>query len=402
MKAFKRRIGYKGSAMNQKSAALNIAVKEVKSTRALKTFIYLPENMHRGHPRWVPPIYREEWNYFHPRKNRAFAFCDTVLALAYREGRPAGRIMGIINRRYNASRQERNARFCSLECVNNQEVAHALLHYIECWARDRGMEKLVGPMGFSDQDPEGFLIEGFEHEPTLATYYNFHYIISLLEEEGYTKEVDYVVYKIDVPAEIPEFYKRISARLSEKSGIRPIEFSRKKDIKPYVRPVFRLMNDCFKDIYGYLPLDEGEMDALGKKYLFILDPRFIKLVEKNGDVVGFIIGVPNMSEGIRRARGRIFPLGIFKILRSAKKTKQLDLLLGGIREDHRGKGLDVLLGQKMLESAQKAGFSIIDSHHEIETNRKMRAEMERLGGTVYKRFRIYKKRVAGPEPRGKK
>jgi predicted GNAT family acetyltransferase len=286
--------------------------------------------------------------------------------------------------------------------VNNQEVAHALLEYIESWARDREMEKLVGPLGFSDQDPEGFLIEGFEHEPTLATYYNFHYIISLLEKEGYTKEVDYVVYKIDVPAEIPGFYQKISARLSKTNGLRAIEFSRKKDIKPYVRPVFRLMNDCFKDIYGYLPLDEREMDALGKKYLVLLDPRFIKLVEKNGDVVGFIIGVPNMSEGIRRARGRIFPLGILKILRSAKKAKQLDLLLGGIREDHRGKGLDVLLGQKMLESAQKAGFSIIDSHHELETNRKMRAEMERLGGTVYKRFRIYKKRVAGHEPRGEK
>jgi GNAT superfamily N-acetyltransferase len=400
--ALKKKLGCEEGNRNQMGAASEVAVKEVKSKRMLKAFIHLPENMHRGHPRWVPPIYREEWGYFHPRKNRDFAFCDTVLALAYQEGRPAGRIMGIINRRYNTFRQERNARFCSFECVDNQEVAHALLEHIECWARERGMEKLVGPMGFSDQDPEGFLIEGFEHEPTLATYYNFEHITSLLEKEGYTKEVDYVVYRIELPAEIPEFYKRISARLSKKSGITVIEFFRKKDIKPYVHPVFRLMNDCFKDIYGYLPLDEREMDELGKKYLFIMDPRFIKLVERNGDIIGFIIGMPNISEGIRKAKGRILPFGIVKILRSAKKTKQLDLLLGGIRKDHRGMGLDVLLGQKMLESAQKAGLSTIDSHHELETNVKMRSEMERLGGRVYKRFRIYKKMIRGAEQKGEK
>lgn len=372
---------------------MEVILKEVFAKKDLREFIDLPTKIHWQHPRWVPPIYNEEWRYFNPKKNRAFAFCDTILMLALRIGEVVGRIMGIINHRYNNHCKEKNARFAYLEGIDDQDVVHALLEHVENWARERGMDKMVGPMGFSDQDPEGFLIEGFEHEPTLATYYNFRYMIQLLENEGYTKDVDYVVYKIMVPKEIPRFYEKIFERISKKSDFMVIEFSKKKQLKPYIRPIFELMNDCFKDVYGYMPLNDQEMDDLGRRYLPIINPRFIKLVQTKGEVGAFIIGIPNMSEGIRRSKGHLFPFGIFKILHAAKKTKQLDLLLGGIKEKYRGRGFDVLLGMKMIEEAQKAGFLVIDSHHELESNLKMRAEMERLGGQVYKRFRIFKKKL---------
>jgi len=372
---------------------VGVILKEVVTKKELREFIYLPTKIHSKHPRWVPPVYSEERKYFNPKKNRAFAFCNTILVLALRNGAVIGRIMGIINHRYNSHRKEKNARFVYLESIDEQDVVHALLEHVENWARERGMEKMIGPMGFSDQDPEGFLIEGFEHEPTLATYYNFEYMIQLLDNEDYTKEVDYVVYKIIVPKEIPKFYEKIFERTSKRSDFMVVEFSKRKQLKPYIHPIFELMNDCFKDIYGYMPLNEQEMDDLGRRFLPIVDPRFIKLVETNGEVAAFIIGIPNMSEGIRRSKGRLFPFGIFKILRAAKKTKQLDLLLGGIKEKYRGRGFDVLLGLKMIENAQKARFSVIDSHHQLESNLKMRAEMERLGGQVYKRFRIYQKKL---------
>ncbi len=376
---------------------MSVEIKPVLSRRELRTFVLLPRKIHLGHENWVPPIYRDDQRFFDQRKNRAFEESAAVLALALKGKKPIGRIMGIINHRYNRYQNEKNARFGFLECPNDQEVAHALLHYVEDWARREGMDKIVGPMGFSDQDLEGYLIEGFDQPPALASYCNEEYIIRLLEAEAYEKEVDYVVYKIDLTQEIPEFYRRICQRLSRRHEYRLLEFQRKKQLRPFILPVFELMNSCFKDIYGYLPLDRKEMMTLAKRYLPLIDPRFIKIVVKDGDVVGFIIGLPNLSEGIRRARGRLFPTGIIKILRSAKKTKQLDLLLGGIREDCRDRGLDALMGCRTIEEAREAGFKYIDSHHELETNLKMRAEMERLGGQIYKRFRIYRKSLAGRE-----
>ncbi len=370
---------------------MTVEIKEVVDKKQKKQFIYLPEKIHKGHKNWLPPIYMDEHQYFDPEKNSSFSYSDTVLALAYRDGVPIGRIMGIINNRYNSIRETKQARFAYLECWNDQEVGDALLNFVEDWARDHGMKRIIGPYGFTDQDPEGFLIEGFDNHATIATYYNYEYMTDIVENHGYSKETDYVVYKIDATQEIPNFYKRIYKRVTRNGDFKVLEFKRRKEIKPYIKPVFSLMNQCFKELFGYSPLDEEEMQSLADRYLPILDPRFVKFASRDGELVGFIIGIPDMSEGIRKAKGRLFPFGILKILWAAKKTKQLDLLLGGIKEKYQGLGLDVLMGMKMLESAQAAGMEIIDSHHELEDNTKMRAEMERMGGEVYKRYRVYQK-----------
>lgn len=370
---------------------MTVEIREVSIRSQLRTFIHIPARIHRDHPRWVPPFYSEEWKFFNPKKNRGFLHSDTVLALAYRNNQAVGRIMGIINHRYNSYMGKKNGRFGFLECENDPEAAHALLSFVEQWAKDKDMHRCVGPMGFTDQDPEGFLVEGFEHEPTLSTNTNSEYIPQLLEKEGYIKEVDYVVYRVDLPDEIPEFYTRILKRVERNRDYTPIEFTKRKQLKPYIRPIFQLMNETFKDNYGYVPLEEEEMDELGKKYLPVVNPQFVKVVAKNQETVAFIIGIPNMAPGIRAAKGRLLPLGFLKILREAKRSKQLDLYLGCIKEECRGKGLDVMLGFKMISSAIEAGFEFLDSHSELETNLKVRAEMEKMGGQIYKRFRIYQK-----------
>lgn len=370
---------------------MSLILTPVTRRRDLRTFIHLPATIHRHHPKWVPPLYTDEWKYFNPRKNQAFAYCDTILLLARNNGNAVGRIMGIINHRYNESRGEKTARFAYLECYEDQHVAHQLLHSIEDWTREKGMSKLVGPLGFSDQDPEGFLVDGFDFEPTLASYYNYEYLIRFLESAGYSKEVDYVVYK--VPVQVPEFYQRIHHRIAARSHFALLEFARRKDLKSYIHPVLRLMNETFQDLYGYVPLDEVEMTALAKRYLPVLDPRFVKIVVNDRQVVAFILGIPNLNEGIRQSQGRLFPFGIFKIIHAAKRSKQLDLMLGAIKPEFRGRGLDVLLGMAMINSAKSAGFEFMDSHHELENNTKMRAEMQRAGGHVYKRFRIFRKQL---------
>lgn len=370
-----------------------LEIKEVVSDSDRKTFVFLPAKIHKGHANWVPPIWMDEKKYFDPKKNRAFSYCDTIMLLAYRDGRPVGRIMGIINRRYNEYRKEKMARFGYLETYEDKEVVHALLARIESWAQSKGMVKVVGPYSFSDQDPEGFLIKGFENRATIATYYNFEWMPRFVEEAGYSKDVDYFVYKIIIPKELPDFYKKIYDRVMKRGGFAILEFKKRRELKPWVRPILSLMNECYLagEIYGYAPLDEKEMDELARRYLPIIDPRFVKVVLKEQEPVAFIVGIPDMTAGIQKAKGRILPLGFIHILRAAKKTKQLDLLLGAIKEKYRGMGLDVLMGVKMLMSAWEAGFEIIDTHHEMEGNVRVRGEMERLGGEIYKIYRVYQK-----------
>lgn len=370
-----------------------VDIKEVQSRKDLKAFIYLPEKIHAGHANWVHPIYMDDWKYFDKTKNKAFGYCDTVMLLAHRGGPCVGRVMGVINHRYNDHRNEMTARFGYLETHEDQEAVHALLARVEDWARTKGMTRIVGPYGFSDQDPEGFLIEGFGHRPTIATYYNFEWMPKLVENEGYSKDIDYFVYKLDVPKEMPEFYKRIYERAEKKGNFEIIEFKNKKQLKPWIRPIFSLMNETYmqNNIYGYAPLDEKEMDDLAKRYLPVVNPHFIKVVAKDSEPVAFIIGLPDMSEGIQKAKGKLFPFGFMHILRAAKRTKQLDLLLGAIKDRYRGMGLDVMMGVKMIQSAQEAGYEVMDTHHEMEANVKVRAEMERMGGKIYKKFRVFQK-----------
>lgn len=370
---------------------MSLVLTPVTRRRDLRTFIHLPAAIHRHHLRWIPPLYADEWKYFSAKKNGAFSYCDTILLLARNNGNAVGRIMGIINHRYNDSRGEKTARFAYWECYEDQEVAHQLLCGVEDWAREKGVNKLVGPLGFGDQDPEGYLVEGFDFEPTLATYYNYEYLIRFLQSGGYSKEVDYVVYK--VPVQVPEFYQRIHDRIAARSQFALLEFARRKDLKPYIHPVLRLMNETFQDLYGYVPLDNKEMTSLAKRYLPVLDPRFVKIVLKDRQVVAFILGIPNLNEGIRQSKGHLLPFGIFQIIRAAKRSKQLDLLLGAIKPEYRGRGVDVLLAMAMINSAMTAGFEFMDSHHELETNIKTRTEMERAGGHVYKRFRIFRKQL---------
>lgn len=370
-------------------------VREVKTRGELKAFICLPEELHKSDRNWVPPIYMDEWKYFNPKKNKAFGYCPAILLLAYRGGQVVGRAMGIINTRFNEHRKEQLARFSYLETIEDQEVVHALLSRVEEWARSLGMTRIVGPYGFSDQDPEGFLIEGFEHRATIATYYNFDWMPGMVEKEGYTKDIDYYVYKLDVPQEFPEFFKKIFERGEKRGNFTVLEFRKRKELKPWIRPILALMNECYtgSNIYGFAPLEEKEMDDLAKRYMPVLNPRFIKVVTKDGEPASFVIGMPDMTAGIQKAKGRLLPFGFIHILRAAKKTKQLDLLLGAVKEKYRGMGLDVLMGFKILTSAREAGFEYLDSHHEMESNVKVRAEMERMGGKVYKRFRVLQKKL---------
>ncbi len=373
---------------------MSLEIVEVKNRKQLKDFIYLPEKIHKNHKNWVPPIYMDEFNFFNPKKNKSFNYSDTIMLLAYKDGKPVGRIMGIIQHRYNELHNENDARFAFMETYEDFEVFKALLESIENWAREKGCDNLVGPLGFSDKDPQGFMIEGFDQPIVIASNANFPYMPEFTERMGYKKKVDLVVYKIEIPDKTPELYERLYERIMNryKDKIKIYEFKTRRELKPWIKPALHLLNETFKDIYAFSPFEEYEMDEFANRYIFLLDPEFIKLItDKNDQPLAFFIAMPDISQGVIESRGRMLPFGFLKVLRSQKKTKQLDLLLGGIKDEYRGKGLDIILGKLMFDSIRKRGFKVVDSHLELETNTLVRHEMERMGGKVYKRYRIFYK-----------
>jgi len=374
---------------------MEITVRPVCTRRDMRTFIHLPSKIHKGHDNWIPPLYSDDWEYFDSRRNKSFSYSDVILLLAYRGERPVGRIMGIINRKYNEIHRELNARFNFLEAWDDPEVIRTLLNHVEEWARIKGMKKLVGPLGFSDKDPQGFLVDGFHQPIVIASHCNYAYMVDHLRALGYQKEIDLVVYHIDIPDETPPLYLKIAERARKNNpGVRLLEFTRRKDLKQWVRPIFTLVNKTFTEIYGFMPFTLEEMDDFANRYLLIMDPRFIKaMVDEDGKMVAFIIAMPDISKGIKRSRGYLFPFGILHILLAGRRTRQLNLLLGAIDPGYQNRGLDTIMGEAMLISARKAGLRAIDSHLEMESNSKVRAEMEYMGGKVYKVYRVHGKRL---------
>ena len=368
-----------------------IVISEVRTKSDRRKFIYLPEQVHQNEKNWLPPIYMDEWLLFDPKKNKSYKYADTVLYIAYDGKKVVGRIMGIINNRYNNLNNETHGRFCFIECYNDQKIAHALIGKVEEWAKARGMVKIVGPLGFSDKDPQGVQIEGFEYSQVMTAPTNSEYLPQLIVNEGYETKVDLVNYLAPMPEQLPPLYEKILTRVGNNSGLKTIEFASKKEIKPYIIEVLELMNETFAEIYGFVPLTEKEKLEFAGRYLPILDPSFVKIVVAKEKVIGFAIGMPDISEGLRKAGGKLFPFGLFQILKASKKSKKLLMLLGGVSKEYRGQGIDVLMGVKIIQSGMKNKMEVIDSHLVLETNSRMRSEYERIGGKVVKRFRIYQK-----------
>lgn len=371
---------------------MSIEIKRVDSKSSLKEYIFLPSRIYKGDPRWVPPLYIDEWDFHDPKKNKALEYCDTIRVLAVQDGKTVGRIMGIIHHPYNAHHNEKTVRFFNLDCINNQQVAHTLIHFVEQWGKEKGMNKAIGPFGFSDKDPQGIQIQGFEYLPVLATPTNPSYLRTLIEHEGYGKEVDCVSYQMAINPKLSLLYEHVYHRIIKNNNVKLVEFKSKAQLKPYILPVLRLMNEAYAHIFGFTELSEEEMKKFAAQYLPVLDPEFVKVVENSkGNVIAFVVALPDMSKGIQKAKGNIFPIGFLHIMNAMRKTNQLDLMLGAIQASYRRAGISVLMGKAMIDSAVKRKLTVMDSHLILENNLPMRGECEKLNGKVCKRYRVYGK-----------
>ncbi len=370
-----------------------LILKDVKTKADLKEFIYLPEKIHKGHENWLPPIYSDEKKFFNPDKNLSFRGCDTKLVLAYKDNKIVGRIMGIIQHHHNKTFNLKNVRFSYIECYNDPVVLHGLINDIELWGKHFGMNKIVGPFGFSDRDIQGLLIEGFDTEPVVDCACNFEYLPELIINEGFTKELDLVIYHYLLSTQLPEIYEKIYNRITSRKDLVFHEFKNRKSLKKYIVPALQLVNDSFAGIYGFVPMDELEMHELAERYFPIIDPRFVKMVTKDNEVVAFLVSLPNIFHGIQKSKGQLFPFGLFYILRAMKTAKSVNTMIGGVNPKFQKQGLDGFLTLSTMKSAKAAGMTAVDTHVVMEDNSDMMNEFKRYGATLHKRMRVFQKNI---------
>lgn len=374
---------------------MNIEVKEVVGNKDICEFINLPERIHKNHKNWLHPLRMDDKKYFNKDKNRLFHHNKAKLWIALKNGEVVGRVMGVIPIEYNKIHNENYVRFSFIETYENYEVFAALLDKVSAWGKENACTGLLGPLAFSDKDPQGFLIQGFEEQTVMITNHSYKYMIDFCRQYGLEPKLDLVQYVFPLGKQIVERLKPFAHRVEKYQNLRLIEFTKTKQIKPYIPAVFNLMNEAYKNIYGYAQVDEVEMHEFANRFLPLLDPKLIKIVlNENNELIAFVVAMADLSDGIRSAKGRLFPFGWIKILRAGKRTNKMMLVLGAIHEEYRGKGIDALMGKHLMDDAINKGLTLCDSHLIMESNEKMRAEIERLDGfKMYKKYRIFEKDI---------
>ena len=372
-----------------------ITIKKVSTSSELKKFIRFNYELYKENPFSVPDLYDDMLNTFSRDKNAAFEFCEADYFLAYKDGKLVGRVAAILNKRANETWKKNEVRFGWIDFINDMEVSAALLKAVEDWGKERGMTSIVGPLGFTDFDAEGMLVEGFEQLGTMATIYNFPYYPQHMEKLGFKKEADWVEFKIYIPDAILDKHKRISEIIMRKYGLKIVKCQSTKDINKYGQAIFDLMNEAYSPLFGYSALSPKQIQQYIKMFLPLLDLRMVTLVTDSDDnIVAVGVSMPSLSEALQKAKGRLLPFGwyhLMKLIFMKKYPKVLDLLLVAVKPEYQNKGVNALLFYDLIPIFQKMGFEYAESNPELELNDKVQAQWEYFKTEQHKRRRAYKK-----------
>lgn len=377
----------------------SITIKKVETKEDLKAFIEFHYDLYEGNEYDVPNLYSDEVNTLSKEKNAAFDFCVANYYLAIRDNKVVGRVAAIINNKANEKWDQKRVRFGWIDFIEDKEVLEALLKAVEDFGKAHGMNEIVGPLGFTDMDPEGMLTWGFDQLGTMPTIYNYDYYPRLLESlPGYEVDNKYVEYKLFVPDTVPEKYAKIAEMIQSRYNLR-IKKLTKKDVFEggYGKKIFELINSTYKDLYGFSELSEKQIDQYINMYFPFADLSLITLVEDasaDNKLVGIGITLPSLSEALQKCKkGRLFPFGWFHLLRAIKfhKTKIVDLLLMGVLPEYRMKGVNALMFADLIPRYQAYGFEWGETQVEMETNTNVQSQWETLNPVMHKRRNCYKK-----------
>lgn len=377
---------------------MSVEVRQIPLTKkALKEFVKFAINHYKDNPCYVPPLVFDDVNTLNPKVNPAFEFCESACWMAYKDGKPVGRIAGIINSAVNARTGAKDARFGFVEFIDDKEVSAALFAAVEQWARGKGMTAIVGPLGFTDMDYEGMLIEGFDRLGTMATIYNYPYYPEHVAELGYAKDADWVEYFIEVPDKVPDKMTRIANIVRQKFGLRTVKLTSRKRLKEqYGKKLFDVINEAYDKLYGYSPLTPAQIDYYIKMYLDIISLDSVcVIVDAEDNLVGIGISMPSLSKALQKCRGELFPFGWIPMLKAlrGRGTDIVDLLLVAVKPEYQGKGVNALLFEYMIPRYIKMGFKHAETNPELESNSNVQAQWGYFNYEQHKRRRSFRKEL---------
>lgn len=377
---------------------MSVTIRKVTGKKELKQFIRFNYELYKDNKYAVPELYSDMVSTLSSEKNAAFEFCEAEYFLAYKDGRLAGRVAAILNKRANEAWGRKEVRFGWIDFIDDPEVSAALLAAVEQWGKERGMTHIQGPLGFTDFDPEGMLIEGFEELGTMSTLYNYPYYPQHLERLGYVKDADWVEFLITIPDEVPEKHRRISELIMKKYNLKIRKYSSSRQIvKDYGQEIFDLMNEAYKELYGYSALSPRQIQQLIKVYLPVLDLRMVTLVTDADDrLVAVGVSMPSLSRALQKAKGKFFPFGwihLLKALYMKRRSNILDLLLVAVKPEYQNKGVNALLFYDLIPIYRQLGFEYAESNPELEHNGKVQAQWDYFPTRLHKRRRAYVKPI---------
>ncbi|HMJ71144.1 MAG TPA: GNAT family N-acetyltransferase [Cyclobacteriaceae bacterium] len=375
---------------------MDVTIKEVSSKKDLKLFVRFPHTLYRDNPYWVPGLLSDDEALFDPKKNPAFETCRAKLWLACKNGKVVGRVAGVINETYLKKWGNRYARFGWLDFVDDEQVARALLQQVERWAKENNMTAVHGPMGFTDFDSEGLLTDGFDQPGTMSTIYNYAYYATYLEKIGYKKDVDWIEYEVKIPSSTPERVRKFSELAAQRYGLRVLKVKKARELLPYAKDVFGLINVAYSHLYSVVPLSKKQVDTYTSQYFGFIRHDFVSFILQGDTLVAFAIAMPSLSDALRKARGRLLPFGIFHLYRALQKNDVADLFLIAVRPDLQNKAVTSMLMHDLCEKMIRNKVVKAITHPMLEENGNVLNIWKNFEKTVVRKRRCYLRHIEDP------
>lgn len=371
-----------------------VEIRVIQPTPAqLKQFVHFGIDLYKGNEYYVPALVIDEIDTLNPAKNPAFDFCESRYFMAFRDGKPVGRIAAIINRQVNERSGKKTVRFGFVDFIDDDEVVDALFDAVKDWGRQKGLDTIVGPLGFTDMDNEGMLTDGFDQLGTMATIYNYPYYNTQMKRMGFEVDASWVEFKVMMPEGIPDKHQRICDIVRRKYGVRNVHFKSKKElVAKYGRALFELINKTYDQLYGYSPLTPKQIDHYIKMYVPIVRLENLSVIVDSDDrLVGLGLAMPSLSKALIKSRGRLFPTGWYHLLKALKAQNDIvDLLLVAVEPEYQSKGVNSLLFTDLIPSFIKQGYKCAETNPELETNQRVQSQWQYFDTTLHKRRCSYK------------
>ena len=376
---------------------MSVTISRVQNRRAFREFLTFPMKLYKDMPAFVPPLIFDDRDTLDPRKNPAYDFCEAAMYLAHKDGKLAGRVAAIVNRKANEAWDHAEVRFGWFDFIDDREVSAALLNAVEEFGRERGMTDIVGPLGFTDVDPEGMLVEGYEYLSSMALHHNWPYYKEHMEAFGYAKDVDWVEYRIHLMDKVPDKYTRVAKIVEDRYGLRLRKVTKREVRKTDIGyRIFDLINETYAGLYDFTVLSKKLIDKYVGFYLGVIDLQYVSLVEdRDHNIVAFGIVMPSITRALKKCKGRLFPFGWFYILRSMywKYEENFEMLLIGVKPEYQKKGVNSIIFVDLLQRLIDGGFKYGESNGELETNMDIRSQWGETEVEQCKRRRVYKKPI---------